>query len=252
MVFHWNCKFCKLYQYKLYPKSIKELEKREGQEKAWYKKVCPYCDKKFVEPFQTRKHIEFEHNRKYEVKCDECQKPFQCKQSLVYHKLKQHTVDPQPSLSCHICHKKFFAKVTLNNHIKFKHSDLRKFECQKCDAQFKQRKNLNAHLINVHGTNPRKEDYWQDLQKEIFKCQSCGKKFARKTDLKVHIKVKHTTQDLFQCDKCEKRFTYKTNLDRHKLEKHGLEMKKYKCPECGILFSQRSNMKRHQLSHEDK
>ena len=252
LVFHWNCKFCKLYQYKIYPKSIKDLEKREVQEKAWYKKVCPYCDKKFVEPFQTRKHIEFEHNRKFEVKCDECQKPFQCKQSLVYHKLKQHTVDSQPPLSCHICHQKFFAKVTLNNHIKFKHSDLRKFDCQKCDAKFKQRKNLNAHLINVHGTNPRKEDYWQDLQKETFKCKSCGKEFARKTDLKVHIKVKHTTQELFPCDKCEKQYSYKTNLERHKLEKHGLELKKYKCPECGAVLTQRSNMKRHQLSHEDK
>ena len=147
---------------------------------------------------------------------------------------------------------KFFAKVTLNNHIKFKHSDLRKFDCQKCDAKFKQRKNLNAHLINVHGTNPRKEDYWQDLQKETFKCKSCGKEFARKTDLKVHIKVKHTTQELFPCDKCEKQYSYKTNLERHKLEKHGLELKKYKCPECGAVFTQRSNMKRHKLSHEDK
>ena len=44
--FHWSCKFCKLYQYKLYPKSLKQLQERELQEKAWYKLVCPHCDKK--------------------------------------------------------------------------------------------------------------------------------------------------------------------------------------------------------------
>ena len=34
--FHWTCKFCKLYQYKLYPKSVKALHEREIQEQKWY------------------------------------------------------------------------------------------------------------------------------------------------------------------------------------------------------------------------
>ena len=62
--FHWTCKFCKLYQYKLYPKSVKALHKREIQEQTWYKLVCNYCDKKFVEQYQKKKHVEQEHKNK--------------------------------------------------------------------------------------------------------------------------------------------------------------------------------------------
>ena len=250
--FHWKCKFCKFYQYKLYPKSIKELHKRESQEQAWYKKVCPFCDEKFVDPYQTRKHIECQHKQNYNIKCEQCQKPFQSKQSLHYHKLAQHTVDVQRKHSCKICHQSFLAKVNLDNHVKFKHSDTRKFECKKCNSKFKQRKNLNAHVLNVHGTNPRKEDYWQDLQKETFKCEVCGKEFIRKTDLKVHFKNKHAIRELFECEKCGEKFSYKKSLERHKLEKHGPDVRKYECQDCGKLFNQKRNMERHQLSHVKK
>ena len=58
--FHWTCKFCKFYQYKLYPKSAKELQEREIQEEKWYKSVCPFCDTKFIGPYQRKKHVELE------------------------------------------------------------------------------------------------------------------------------------------------------------------------------------------------
>ena len=83
LVFHASCKFCKFYQYKTFPKTADRLRARENKEKTWYKAVCPYCDKKFVESYQRKKHIEMEHmNQK--LRCDECEKTFQCKQSLNY------------------------------------------------------------------------------------------------------------------------------------------------------------------------
>ena len=140
--FHWKCKFCKLYQYKLYPKSITELREREKKEQRWYRTVCPFCDKKFIEPFQRRKHVELEHKNK-KLKCEECKKLFQCKQSLDYHKISKHSPNIPKSHSCNICNKSFIAKVTLDSHIKYKHSDDRLFECKKCDSKFKQKKNLD-------------------------------------------------------------------------------------------------------------
>ena len=247
--FHWTCKFCKLYQYKLYPKSVKELHEREVKEKTWYKSVCPHCDKRFTVPYQRKKHIESEHEGKNKLKCDECTEMFQCKQSLEYHILSKHT-ENAPLHNCNMCTQSFPAKVTLDNHIKYKHSDLRKFKCKKCGSMFKQRKNLNQHLLNVHGTNPRKEDYWQDLQRKISNCESCGEKFTRKTDLNAHIKAKHADNNTFSCDHCSTKFRYKKNLTRHKLENHGGDEKKYECPDCGKLFNQKSNMERHRLTHE--
>ena len=246
--FHWTCKFCKLYQYKLYPKTVKELYDREVKEKSWYRLVCPHCDSKFSEPYQRKKHIEFEHQNK-KLKCENCYKLFQCMQSLEYHKLTEHT-EKEPVLHpCDICKKVFRAKVTLDSHIKFKHSDKKEYQCEQCESKFKQKKNLIDHVLYVHGMNKRKEDYWQDLPRKTFDCETCEAKFQRKGDLTVHFKMKHMVQNMVVCDLCPAEFKYSKNLKRHRLEKHGSDENKPKCPDCGKLFNQKSNMERHQLSH---
>ena len=250
--FHNSCKFCKLYQYKLFPKTVKELHEREAKEKTWYKSVCPHCDKKFVEPYAVKKHIELKHNRK-NYKCKMCPRTFQSKQSLDYHNLTKHTEGPPPSHTCEVCEKTFQTKVRLNNHIKLKHTGGDKqFACDECGSMFKQKKYLNAHMLHVHGLNEKKEDYWQDLPNQYFECESCGTRFIRRADLKSHIKFKHVVQDVLHCDQCSAKFKYHKNLKQHKQEKHGSEESKSKCPECGKMFNQKRNMKRHQMLHRKK
>ena len=250
--FHWMCKFCKLYQYKLYPKNISELKKRELDEKKWYKSVCPHCDKKFSEPYQVKKHVETMHKNK-RLKCLKCTKSFLCKQSLEYHKLTTHTKNVS-SHDCEHCEKTFVTKLSLNNHIKFVHTDTKGLGCNKCESKFKHKKYLNAHVLHVHGVDKKKEDYWQDLPKCYYECETCEAKFTRKADLRVHTQFKHIaqSQDMFDCDECPARFKYKKNLQQHKVEKHGPEDNKSKCPDCGKKFNQKRNMERHQLSHRKK
>ena len=247
--FHQNCKFCKLYQYKLFPKSIVALREREKKEQIWYKSVCPYCDKKFIEPYQRRKHVDLEH-KKNKIKCTECKKSFQCQQSLDYHKLSQHTQNILNAHICNICNKSFIAKVTLDSHIKYKHSDDRKFECTKCDSKFKQKKSLNRHSRIVHGLDPREEDYWQDWKRNTFDCKKCTVTFKIRKDLEVHIKEEHNSaKNNFTCDQCSNSYKYEKNLKQHKLEKHGKEEIEYTCPDCGKLFAHKRNMERHRLTH---
>ena len=103
--------------------------------------------------------------------------------------------------------------------------------------------------MHVHGVNPRKEDYWQDLPKTIFECEICKTKFVRKPDLRAHIKKQHMGLDKLKCDQCHSLFNDKKSLKRHKLEKHETNEKKFKCPECGKMFGQKRNMERHVQSH---
>ena len=117
-------------------------------------------------------------------------------------------------------------------------------------AKFKQRKHRNEHSLNVHGKNPRKEDYWQDREKTTFKCKACEANFKRKTDLNIHIKVHHNDQESFSCEKCPKKFKYEKTLKQHKLEKHGPKERNFECPICGKTFTAKRNMRRHQLAHE--
>ena len=246
--FHWNCKFCKLYQYKLFPKTVDELHKRELKEKKWYKSVCPYCDKKFSGIYQRQKHIDQEHFNK-KLKCPKCPKSFQCKQSLDYHMLTKHTKKANVCYSCELCDKTFVAKVALENHLRFVHSDERKFSCDQCESKFKQKKHLHNHSLYVHGLNQKKEDYWQDLPKKDFECDLCKSKFIRKTDLKAHVKQKHENMDEFVCDQCSAKFKYKKNLTRHKIEKHAPEKSEFKCSHCSKIFGQKRSMEKHELCH---
>ena len=247
--FHWSCKFCKLYQYKLYPTTIEELHAREKREEKWYGTVCPFCDKKFSWPYITKRHIKLEHKDE-KIKCEMCPKSFHSKQSLNYHNLATHTDKSPPSESCTICDKKFNSKVTLGNHIKLVHRDTDLFECGKCETKFKRKKYLDAHLLHVHGMDQKKEDYWQDLPRKYFKCETCKAEFIRKGDLKVHMDVKHLAQEINSCDLCPSKFKWKKDLQSHKLEKHGPGENKHQCPECGKMFNQRRNMKRHHKTHK--
>ena len=250
--FHDSCKFCKLYQYKLFPQTVKELHAREVKERTWYKSVCPHCDKKFVEPWAVRKHIELKHNSR-NFKCTKCPRAFQSKQSLDYHNLTRHKNNPATSHTCEICEMTFQTKVALNNHVKFKHTRSDKqFLCGECKSMFKHKKYLNAHMLHVHGLDERKEDYWQDLPKTCFECEACDTRFIRKSDLNAHIKSKHENQDMLHCDLCSAEFKYHKSLNRHVKEKHASEQTKFKCPECGKIFNQRRNMERHQLIHRKK
>ena len=82
--------------------------------------------------------------------------------------------------------------------MKFIHADIAQpFKCSQCKSTFKHKKYLNAHLLNVHKMDQRKEDNWQDLPKDVFACEICKAKFNRKADLKVHIQTKHTRRDMF-------------------------------------------------------
>ena len=173
---------------------------------------------------------------------------FQCEQSLQYHKLSKHTENPPLSHICGVCEKSFLSKVTLNNHIKYKHSDIRMFECTECDSTFKQKKNLNVHSINVHGKNPRKEDYWQDLKRKKNKCETCGAIFNRPSNLKVHNKVHYEDHDRYTCGKCSSNFKYEKSLKRHEVEKHGPEESKFDCPTCGSRFTRIYNFLVHSFS----
>ena len=136
------------------------------------------------------------------------------------------------------------------NHIKLVHRDTDLFECGKCEAKFKRKKYLDAHLSHVHGMDQKKEDYWQDLPRKYFKCETCKAEFIRKGDLKVHMDVKHLAQEINSCDLCPSKFKWKKDLQSHKLEKHGPGENKHQCPECGKMFNQRRNMKRHLWTHK--
>ena len=187
--------------------------------------------------------------------CEKCDKSFQCKQSLDYHNITTHKNITTSSFACKVCGKTFITKISLRNHMKFKHTEtFEKNTCDICKAKFKHEKYLKAHKLHVHGADQKKEDYWQDIPQKLFECETCKTNFIRKADLKSHMQSKHIQSPdiFFKCDLCNAKFRYNKNLKRHKLEKHGKEGNNFECPDCGKIFIYKRNMERHQLSHRKK
>ena len=107
------------------------------------------------------------------------------------------------SASCDICHKTFASLINLKSHKKYVHSDFRKWSCVDCDAKFKQKRDLRAHMLKIHNLNQMKEDYFEEKVKQLFKCKDCSSTFQYQKSLNAHVKANHSEDaEFFQCEDC--------------------------------------------------
>ena len=120
-----------------------------------------------------------------------------------------------------MCKKNFGSEVSLKVHMKYAHNNEKLESCSQCDATFKQKKNLRAHLANIHDIDQMRERYCEEKNKDIFKCEQCESEFAYKKTLMFHIKSKHEgNYSVYECDICHSKYSNKQNLAKHVKLKH--------------------------------
>ena len=148
------------------------------------------------------------------------------------------------------------------------------FSCLECRSSFKYLRNLNLHVITVHG------------QQESYKCLLCTKVITTKRKLKRHLEEQHSVYDFenpirskesvcevyevcersfkrnehlvshmnthaastsknkFICGDCGKQFTTKFSLNCHQTV-HSNNREEYQCETCQKTFSRKGNLGRH-------
>ena len=219
--YHDNCRFCKQSWHKHKARTTKEFHDRVKDEVDYFRRVCPFCNKQFILPYHAKRHIENEH-KKAAFKCSYCEKVFQSKQAKSYHETVRHVAsNSNTSLhQCQLCKKMFSSEINLKSHTKYAHSDKRQESCPHCDTKFKEKKNLRAHLANIHGINQMREKYCEDEDQTVFKCKDCDLSFNYKKSLAIHRKAKHEEKTLYECDICHSKFTYKHNMVKHVKLRH--------------------------------
>ena len=140
------------------------------------------------------------------------------------------------------------------------HEGIKKFQCDKCEKSYKDFRDLNIHMYNVHEnqkdskSDPSKENSPEKLKTYNYKCHypECGKAFMTKRQLADHIPYVHEGKKQYKCDweKCEKTFGYEEGLKMHVSIIHFGE-KKFHC-HCGKSFGRSSHLNRHILDvHKD-
>ena len=249
---HLKCRFCKQILYKFRATTEKELHKVEKAESEYFKTVCPYCDRRFRDSVNAKRHIKFEHGDS-SFKCDLFAKVFHSEQAKKYHVMVKHDTSPDNSVTCDVCNKNFPSEVSLKNHQKYVHSESRNHSCPHCKARFKQKKTLRDHIVNIHDINHRLEDYQEIEEKKVIKCELCKSTFKYRKNLNSHILAKHSDYDngkCFECEDCEAKFKSKRSLVAHQKLKHGQEKEMYNCSVCDKVFIEKKNLKKHERKHE--
>lgn len=184
-----------------------------------------------------RKHRQEDAYKK--INCPTCNKSLK---KWYYHQFHKKTCSSGNVIyQCEICGKEgFINAVTLQNHVRTKHSVDRPFNCEYCPAKYATAMSLSGHRSRKHGVNSRGEV----VPKKMFPCDHCGKLLTSKMKLQAHIEVIHEGRRDYKCRFCDKTFTSKSNLQIHEGSLH-TGVLPYRCEFCQKMFARRSQLATH-------
>jgi len=187
-----------------------------------------------------RKHRQEDAYKK--INCPTCNKSLK---KWYYHQFHKRTCSSGNVIyQCEICGKEgFINAVTLQNHVRTKHSVDRPFSCEYCPAKYPTAMSLSGHRSRKHGVNSKGEV----VPKKLFPCDVCGKLLTSRMKLQAHVEVIHEGRRDFKCRFCDKTFTSKSNVQIHEGSLH-TGVLPYKCEFCNKMFARRNQLQTHRES----
>ena len=130
-------------------------------------------------------------------------------------------------------------------------SDHNAFKCEVCLKHFKQKRNLDSHLLNNHTV---------DKNGNKFNCKLCGEEFEVQHSLRIHIKDVHgkpkevhyeklelAENGQVKCLECNKTYS---SIQTAKIHRKNVHMsnhndRKFICKLCNKDFAVKDYMKKH-------
>ena len=208
----------------------------EKYQESKYTRTTPLCIRK-MSPSPEMAKVLF-HTMLSD--CSVCYKCKVCGKVIHNHKLLHgHMVvhsDHRPYV-CEICpNKKYKLAITLKNHIKQKHTNVRDFTCQICGQGFALKVYLKSHMM-------------YHMQNRPLKCPYCPKTFVVSAALDVHVNS-HVGKRPFACDKCPWRFKCRNGLENHQLV-HSKD-RPWLCDVCSMTFKSKGCLQSHRKTQHTK
>jgi len=162
-------------------------KKKSGGQKVDKNLSCNSCKRHFINEKQMKNH-ECAH-----LQCDLCDAKFMRIRNLEVH-MKGH--EGHELFPCDKCEGLFLLRKRCLRHMRTAHDpayQVRKFKCNQCDSDFKNKPDLNKHIKRLH----------MGLGKN-FKCEECNKAYQRRSQLLVHMHYKHTKHMFVKkCPDCD-------------------------------------------------
>ncbi|XP_077532205.1 uncharacterized protein LOC144144571 [Haemaphysalis longicornis] len=133
---------------------------------------------------------------------------------------------------CSLCQATFKVKYRLAAHLR-SHTGERPFPCDLCPKTYMSQHGLKNHMMRHTGERP-------------WSCEECSKGYITKHQLKIHIQQQHTGERPFKCDECPKAFVSSANLQVHKRVHSG--EKPCACHLCPMSFLDAGTLRNHVLA----
>jgi len=178
-------------------------------------------------------------------KCDECDKPFLMKSSLIRHMKEEHGTEYRkhecPEDGCSERFRIFRGKL-MKKHLEEVHgqsldSPRELYPCEKCDKKFKTYEIMQKHLKGVH-------------ESSHVPCYICAKLVKEGTPMEHHIKYVHLKPNQFECEHpgCNFKTRHKDTLLDHQTIHTGT--KRWCCGTCGKEHRLRSGLYLCEKTHQ--
>jgi len=180
--------------------------------------VCKQCHKGFGYNFQLKTHMSNIHGvgppkeKRDEDKspkmCELCGMSYRCKSSLRLHMFEKHGDD---KVRCGQCEMTFNHPVTLQKHVRKKHTATL---CPECGEEVAAGK-LRQHMLSRHTPDSQKP----------YQCKWCNKGFSAKLPMIEHTYI-HTGERPYNCSFCSRTFNNLSNRTKHLKQSHNEEYRK--------------------------
>ena len=186
--------------------------------------MCPICKKVFTEKRKVKPHIMRMHLKIKNHSCDICGYTAFTKFDILRHQKSLHLPPDENSMDlrvCPDCGKSFKGNNHLTLHIRKKHLQITKYQCDHCSFRTYGKYEIRSHLQNIHVPKEFKKS---------FSCDQCNAILSSLSTLKVHKDAKHSGLRPHSCF-CGKTFPLKESLKTHVKNVHKGE-RKFKCQFC--------------------
>ncbi|CAG9785464.1 unnamed protein product [Diatraea saccharalis] len=189
--------------------------------------ICGLCDVDSIDSIEMKQHL-VDHNTNDSLNCKLCEFVGRDFADMVTHRYDHHPKEYRINLSCHICNKKYLAKLALQFHYRAVHLKKKGGICTQCGKQF--------------STYVRWRDHEKLHRTENYKCELCDRKFLFRHALKTHM-INHSEVKGYVCDICGKGFKRNSNLKLHLQTAH--DSNKVICNHCDGTFKNQKSLKAH-------
>lgn len=169
--------------------------------------ACPTCGGMFANNTKFFDHIRRQTSLDQQrFQCSHCSKRFATERLL-----RDHMRNHVNHYKCPLCDMTCPLPSSLQNHMRFRHSEDRPFKCDYCDYSCKNLIDLRKH-IDTHSKEP------------AYRCDFANCSFSARSlcSVKSHYRKVHEgdLEPRYKCHVCDKCFTRGNNLTMHLRKKH--------------------------------